>query len=153
MNVNFYCINNDIMSFIIDFISKFVNKNNEKLLLYSTSMEKIKKFDESLWVDCKDYDFLPHSIFDKNKKINEHEKLLLSTELINDNKCNNLLLSSFVDDVNFLKFFNKVFYIFTKLNNKSVEQARNSLNFFKTLDCNITINEKTKNSWTVIDSF
>ncbi|MBO4956928.1 MAG: DNA polymerase III subunit chi [Rickettsiales bacterium] len=153
LEVNFYSISEDVSAFIYSLLYQMNSKSNQSILLYSTSMEKLKKFDEYLWISGGNADFLPHSIFDKDFKNND--KLLLSNELINSNNADCLLLSSFVDDADFLKSFKKIYYIFTKLSDPSVRQARSSLKLFKDLNCNIIINEKdalTK-KWTVLEEF
>ena len=66
LEVNFYSISEDVSAFIYSLLYQMNSKSNQSILLYSTSMEKLKKFDEYLWISGGNADFLPHSIFDKD---------------------------------------------------------------------------------------
>lgn len=155
MDVKFYCINDNINSFIYDFLNKIINKNNQKILLYSSSLDKLKKFDEYLWISGNNSDFLPHCILDNTNNTTNDEKLLLTNETLNSKNIDSLVLSSFIDNTNFLNSFKNIYYIFTKSNDTSVEQARKSLNFFKQLNYNIIINNKdnTTKQWKIVYNF
>lgn len=151
LEVNFYSISEDISNFIYNLLYQIYDKSDKKVLLYSTSVEKLKKLNESLWTSGKDSDFLPHSIFKKGSK--NDGRLLLTNEIENSNQADCLLLSSFVNNVEFLKSFKKIYYVFTKLNMESLKQAKNSFELFEKNGCNIVINEKGANgSWNIINS-
>lgn len=142
-SVNFYCINESISDFIYDLLNQLVMKNDKRVFLYSNSMEKLEKLNDFLWQSGKSCDFLPHSLVtDKDKT----DKLLLSDKLENSYNQEYLLLSTFVDDMNFLKSFEKIFYIF-KSNN--VEEAKKIANFLK--DFPLQINVK-RGKWSVVSS-
>lgn len=151
LEVNFYSISEDVSSFIYNLLYQIYDKSDKKVLLYSTSMEKLKKLDEYLWISGKDSDFLPHSIFEKGNK--NDGRLLLSNEVENSNQADCLLLSSFVDNVDFLKSFKKVYYVFTKLNAESWRQAKNSFVLFEKIGCKIVVNEKGAGGkgWSVVE--
>lgn len=151
LEVNFYSISEDVSSFIYNLLYQIYDKSDKKVLLYSTSMEKLKKLDEYLWISGKDSDFLPHSIFEKGNK--NDGRLLLSNEVENSNQADCLLLSSFVDNVDFLKSFKKVYYVFTKLNAESWRQAKNSFVLFEKIGCKIVVNEKGVGGkgWSVVE--
>ena len=140
-----------IKSFLYNLLYQIYDKSDKKVLLYSTSMEKLKKLDEYLWTAGKDSDFLPHSVFEKENK--NDGRLLLSNSIINSNQADCLLLSSFVDNEDFLKSFKKVYYVFTKLNAESWKQAKSSFVLFEKIGCKIVVNEKGAggNGWSVID--
>ena len=149
--VNFYCVNDDINNFIYMFLNKLIERDESNIMLYSNSIDKIKKFDESLWMLGNDCDFLPHLIY--NEKCDNNVKLLLTNELLNVNKSDFLILSSFVDNIEFLNSFKKIFYIYTKLSNLSYEQAKKSFEFYKQLkyDVNINIKNCVTGKWVVDD--
>ncbi|MDR2077546.1 MAG: DNA polymerase III subunit chi [Rickettsiales bacterium] len=149
--INFYCVDGDVNLFIYNFLNQLIHKNGKKVLLYSNSLEKLKKLDEILWEIGKNgTDFLPHSVYsDKNNQY-KYEKLLLCNKPINFNQANYLLLSNFVDDCNFINYFEKIFYIYTSSSEKNLEQARKSLEGYQDLDYKTTVNVKGKNgSWLV----
>lgn len=150
IDVNFYCVNEDINNFIFNLLNQIIYKSNKGILLYSASVDKIKKFDEYLWTAGNDYDFLPHSVYADNK-LND-DRFLLSNKSENSNNADNLILSSYIDNKIFLNSFNKILYVFTTMNNISVQQAKNSLNLFESMNYNIKINKKDniKNNWSVV---
>ena len=150
LEVNFYSISEDISSFIYNLLYQIYDKSDKKVLLYSTSMDKLKKLDEFLWISGKDSDFLPHSIFEKGSKNNC--RLLLTNEIENSNQADCLLLSSFVDNVEFLKSFKKIYYVFSKLNAESWKQAKSSFGLFEKIGCKIIVNEKSVGGrWGVVE--
>ena len=143
-SINFYCINESISDFIYDLLYQLVMKNNKKVLLYSSSYEKLEKLNTFLWQAGKSSDFLPHSLI-TDKDITD--KLILSDRLENIHNQEYLLLSTFVDDIEFLKSFEKIFYIFKKNN---IEEAKKIANFLENFP--LQINLKVDNRWTTVNS-
>ena len=143
-SINFYCINESISDFIYNLLYQLVMKNDKKVLIYSNSYEKLEKLNVFLWQAGKSSDFLPHSLI-TDKDITD--KLLLSDKLENKYNQEYLLLSTFVDNMDFLKSFEKIFYIFKKDN---LEEAKKIANFLK--DFPLQINLKLGGKWIVADS-
>ena len=141
--INFYCIDESISDFTYNLLYQLVVKNNKKVFLYSNSMEKLEKLNTFLWQTGKSSDFLPHSLItDKNLT----DKLLLSNQLNNKYKQEYLLLSTFIEDRDFLSSFDKIFYIFKKNN---INEAKKISDFLK--DFQIQINVK-KDKWLTVNS-
>lgn len=143
-SINFYCINESISNFIYDLLYQLVMKNDKKVLLYSNSYEKLEKLNSFLWQAGKSSDFLPHSLITDDDIT---DKLLLSDKLENKYNQECLLLSTFVDDIDFLKSFEKIFYIFKKDN---IEEAKRIADFLK--DFPLKINLKVEGKWTVVSN-
>ena len=127
------------------FSSDSLTKKQQKEVVTSDNKdEKLEKLNTFLWQAGKSSDFLPHSLI-TDKDITD--KLLLSDKLENKYNQEYLLLSTFVDDMDFLKSFEKIFYIFKKDN---LEEAKKIANFLK--DFPLQINLKAEGKWVVVDS-
>lgn len=149
----FYSIDIDINSFLFNFFNQLIFKNEKNILLYSDSLDKLKKMDIVLWELGKDIDFLPHSIFNEKNEFQKYERLLLTNKFINFNEADYLILSKFLDNSEFINCFEKVFYVFTNLNSKSIEQARMNFEKYKKLDYKVILNAKDNNGkWTEFNS-
>lgn len=140
MEIIFYCINSDINLFLFQFIYQLVNKNSKKILLLSNSETAIEKLDDLFWENCKDTMFLSHSVYNKNNK-NDECSLLLTTEEVNANNANFLVISKFLNN-DFIKNFEKVFFVFTNSNQNSLNKAKEAYNEYKKYDYNIKIISK-----------
>jgi DNA polymerase III subunit chi len=105
MEINFYCINNDINNFLYKFLLQLVTKE-KRVIIYSESKEKICKLDEMFWL-LGHSDFLPHGI--KKDGYIEHHPLYLTHEKENPNNSEFLLISNFLDDIDYLQKFKKFF--------------------------------------------
>jgi len=128
MEINFYCINDDINNFLYKFLLQLTEKE-KRIVIYSESEAKIHKLDEMLWT-LQHQDFLPHGI--KKDGSIEHHPLYLTHEKENPNNSEFLLISNYLDDEEYLKQFKKIFYVFTDTNIKSFENAKKNWDFYKT---------------------
>lgn len=149
----FYCIDSDINKFLFSFFNQLVFKNNKKVFLYSNSADKLKKLDQILWDLCRDTDFLPHSIYNSKNESQKYERLLLSDKFLNFNSADYLLISSFLDNLDFINNFEKVFYVYTNLNKGSLENAKTSFDSYKNLNYKLTLNTKINNKWESCNDF
>lgn len=148
----FYSIDSDINLFLFNFFNQLIFKNKKNILLYSNSLDKLKKMDAVLWELGKDTDFLPHSIFNEKNEFQKYERLLLTDKFVNFNKADYLILSKFLDNFEFINCFEKVFYVFTSLNPKSIEQAKINFEKYKKSDYRVILNAKDINGkWVVSD--
>ena len=118
-----------------------------------TDDTKLKKLDKILWDFCENTDFLPHSIYDPKNESKKYERLLLSNELLNFNSADYLLISSFLDNLDFINNFEKVFYVYTNLNKGSLENAKTSFDSYKNLNYKLTLNTKINNKWESCNDF
>ena len=125
--INFYCIEEDINGFLYNFLSKLVEKN-KRVFIYSENMEKMEKLDNMLWT-LKKVDFLPHLLY--NDSGSEKTPIIISNQKDNKNQSNFILISSFLDDVDFLDSFEKTFYIFSPINQSIIENVKNNWNKYK----------------------
>jgi DNA polymerase IIIc chi subunit len=151
--VNFYRVAGDVNLFLYNFLDQLVYKNGKKILLYSDSLEKLKKLDDKLWEIGKNgANFLAHSLYsDKNSQC-KYEKVLLCDKFVNFNQANYLLISNFVNNCSFLNHFEKVFYIYTNSSVKNLEQAKKSLEGYQDLDYEITINTRDESGKWILQS-
>ncbi|MDR1495048.1 MAG: DNA polymerase III subunit chi [Rickettsiales bacterium] len=124
--IGFYYIDEDVNVFLHSFLSQLVYRNGKKVLLYSSSIEKLKNLDKILWKMCGQADFLCHSIYDEKNGQAKHEKILLSSKFINSNGADYLIMSNFVDRGDFMDSFEKGFYLCASLSRESVERAKKS---------------------------
>ncbi len=119
ININFYCVEEDINQFLYSFLTKLF-ESQKKVIIYSENQEKINKLDDMLWM-IKKTAFLPHlKTADKGW---EKTPILISNEKENKINANFLLISNFLDNEEFLQKFEKVFYIFSPINQNLVEEA------------------------------
>lgn len=125
--INFYCIEEDINPFLYTFLSKII-ANNKKAIIYSDNEEKMKKLDDTLWT-MKKTDFLPHLLY--TDKGAEDTPILLSNTKENEYNANYLLISSYLNDTEFLNKFEKIFYIFTPSNKISLKEKEKAYNEYK----------------------
>ncbi|MDR2777843.1 MAG: DNA polymerase III subunit chi [Rickettsiales bacterium] len=124
--IGFYSVEGNMNSFLHSFFSQLVYKNGKKVLLYSSSTEKLKDLDRILWENCGGADFLCHSIYSAKNSQGRYEKLLLSSESVNFNEADYLVMSTFIDKGEFLESFDKGFYLYAASNEESIERARSS---------------------------
>ncbi|MDD2839959.1 MAG: DNA polymerase III subunit chi [Rickettsiales bacterium] len=122
ININFYCIEEDINQFLYSFLTK-LSENQKKVIIYSENQEKIDKLDGLLWT-MKKTAFLPH--LKNTDKGWEKTPLLITNEKENKINANFLLISNFLDDDEFLKQFEKTFYIFSPINQNMIIEAENN---------------------------
>lgn len=127
MEINFYCISNDINRFLYQFLLQLVEKE-KRVIIYSESEEKVKALDDTLW-RLGHNKFLPHGI--KKDGYIEHHPLYLTNEKENPNNAEFLLISNYLDDTEYMQKFGKIFYVFTDTNIKSFENAKKNWNAYK----------------------
>jgi DNA polymerase IIIc chi subunit len=153
--MNFYCVDSDSATFLYNFLGQLLSRFKKKILLYSTSAEKLKKLDDFLWKAGGRTGFLPHSIYPGSMEHQTHEKLLLTSRRQNFNRADYLIISSFVDDKNFLKNFHQIFYICGKVGSETFQQAKINAQKYAALGYSITVNIKDSsgNIWIVQNSF
>lgn len=151
--VIFYCIDSDINRFLFNFLNQLVFKNSKKVFLYSNSAEKLKNLDKILWDLCEESEFLPHSVYNSKNESQKYERLLLSNELLNFNSANYLLISNFLNNFDFINGFEKLFYVYSRTNKNSLEQAKISFDNYKNLNYNVTLNVRNGGKWENFDSF
>lgn len=151
--VIFYCIDSDINRFLFNFLNQLVFKNSKKVFLYSNSVEKLKNLDKILWDLCEESEFLPHSVYNSKNESQKYERLLLSNELLNFNSANYLLISNFLNNFDFINGFEKLFYVYSRTNKNSLEQAKISFDNYKNLNYNVTLNVRNGGKWENFDSF
>jgi len=148
--INFYCIEEDANIFLYTFLSKLVEKG-KKVIIYSENQEKITKLDDTLW-NIKKTGFLPHLLYDEFGA--EETPVLISN--LKENRYNSdfLLVSTFVNDIDFLDSFQKIFYIFSPVNPHSVDEVEKIWNSYKELGFNIKLFKKSQvGKWTEHDNF
>lgn len=151
--VIFYCIDSDINRFLFNFLNQLVFKNGKKVFLYSNSAEKLKNLDKMLWDLCEESEFLPHSVYNSKNVSQKYERLLLSNELVNFNSANYLLISSFLDNFDFVNGFEKLFYVYSRMNKNSFGQAKISFDNYKNLNYGVTLNVKNGGKWGSFEEF
>lgn len=151
--VIFYCIDSDINRFLFNFLSQLVFKNGKKVFLYSNSAEKLKNLDKMLWDLCGESEFLPHSVYNSKNVSQKYERLLLSNELLNFNSANYLLISSFLDNFDFINGFEKLFYVYSRMNKNSLDQAKISFDNYKNSNYGVTLNVKNGGKWESFEEF
>jgi DNA polymerase IIIc chi subunit len=150
--IGFYYIDESINVFLYNFLSQLVYRNGRKVLLYSTSGEKLKSLDRMLWEICGEAGFLCHSVYDAKNVEARYEKILLSGELVNSNGADYLLLSSFVDRRDFLDSFDKGFYLCANSSQESLERARESQRRYHNLGYSVVLQRREGGSqWRRID--
>lgn len=125
--INFYCIKEDANVFLYSFLSKLIEKD-KRVIIYSENQEKIKKLDDTLW-NMKKVGFLPHLI--ENEKFAEQTPIVLSNKKENKNNANFLLISTFLNDFEYLSQFEKIFYIFSPINNEIIENTLKAWNIYR----------------------
>jgi DNA polymerase IIIc chi subunit len=125
--------------FLHNFLDQLVYRNGKKVLLYSNSGEKLKNLDKSLWDGCDGADFLCHSIYEANNNYNKYEKILLSSEFVNFNEADYLIMSDFVDRGEFLDSFDKGFYLYSNLNGASTDKATKNWEKYREFGYNIVV--------------
>lgn len=134
ININFYCIEEDMNQFLYSFLTKLV-ENQKKVIIYSENQEKADKLDELLWT-MKKTAFLPH--LKNTDKGWDKTPLLISNKKENIINAHFLLISNFLDDDEFLQRFEKIFYIFSPINQNLVSEAEK--NWQKCLDKKYNLN-------------
>jgi len=127
MEINFYCISDNINFFLYKFLLQLIEKE-KRIVIYSESADKINKLDEMLWT-LNQNDFLPHGT--KQDGHAEHHPLYLTYEKENPNNSEFLLISNFLEDINYMQKFKKIFYIFTDTNIKSFQNAKTNWETYK----------------------
>lgn len=148
--INFYCIEEDGNQFIYTFLSKLIEKG-KKVIVYSENQEKIAKLDDTLWT-MKKTDFLPHLLY--NEQGAEETPVLISNVKENKYNSNFLLISTFVDDVNFLDSFEKTFYMFSPMNQRLIDEAKKNWNYYKERGFNLKVFRKNAaGKWTEKNDF
>ena len=136
--INFYCIEEEVNNFLYNFLSKLVDKN-KRVFIYSENNEKMEKLDNALWT-MKKIDFLPHLLY--NDEGVEDTPIMISNKKDNKNNSNFILISSYFDDINFLNSFEKIFYIFSPINQTIIEYTKNSWNKYKEQNFNLKLFKK-----------
>lgn len=119
--INFYCIDKNISSFLYKFLLQLV-KQGEKIVLYSESEEKVESLDKVLWTLGRT-EFLPHGTH-KEKDDQHLHPLYLTVNKENPNEAEFLLISNHLDDESYLNSFKKVFYVFSSENPSSLNSAK-----------------------------
>lgn len=148
--INFYCIEEDINTFLYIFLSKLIEKD-KKVIVYSESSEKIEKLDSILWT-MKKTGFLPHLLYDE--KGAENTPVLISNKKENKFNSNFLLISTFVDDINFLNSFEKTFYIFSPMNQNLMNETEKKWNEYRENGFNTKMFRKNSlGKWTEFQEF
>ena len=137
--INFYYIEEKFINFLSKFLLKII-ENNKKIILYSTNETSLINLNKLLWTFDKT-SFLPHLLYKEDSS--EETPILLSNTEENIYNSNFLLFSSFIENLDFLKSFEKTYYIFYSNNQESIENAKNSWNFYK--DKNFTLKFCKKN--------
>ena len=120
--INFYSIEDDVNVFLYNFLSEIVNQN-KRVMIFSESPEKMAKLDETLWT-MKKTGFLPHLLV--NDAGAEKTPVIISNLKNNKNNSNFILISTFLDDSDFLNTFEKTFYIFSPINKTLINDAKNA---------------------------
>lgn len=139
--INFYCIEEDINSFLYNFLSGIINQN-KRVMIFSENQEKMIKLDDTLWT-MKKTGFLPHLLFSDNGA--DRTPIIISNNKKNINNSNFILISNFLDDVEFLNTFEKVFYIFSPINKALLQETKNSWNKYKQMNFETKIYKKNSN--------
>lgn len=148
--INFYCIEEDGNSFLYTFLSKLIEKG-KKVVVYSENQEKIAKLDDTLWT-IKKTGFLPHLLY--NESGAKDTPVLISNTKENKYSSNFLLISTFVNDTNFLDSFEKTFYIFSPINQHSIDEAEKNWKYYKEQGFNLKIFRKNASGkWTEKNDF
>jgi len=117
--INFYFIDTEKDRFLYSFLFKILD-SSKKIVIYNNSIERINYLDEILWT-WGETKFLPHGT-KKDGNIDKHP-IYLTTEKENPNKANFLIIEENLEDLDFLKSFEKVFYIFDNAK-ESIDKAK-----------------------------
>lgn len=138
--INFYCIEEDINIFIYQFLAKLIEKD-KKVIVYSENPEKAQKLDDMLW-NIKKTGFLPHLL--ANEKGAEKTPILISNTKENKNHADFLLISTFLDEKEFLSGFEKIFYIFSPINSKVISDTEKNWDDYNKMGFNLKLLRKNK---------
>ncbi len=148
--INFYCIEDDINIFLYNFLSEIVNQN-KRVMIFSESPEKMAKLDETLWT-IKKTGFLPHLL--SNEAGADKTPIIISNTKTNKNNSNFILISTFLDDAEFLNSFERTFYIFSPISKTSLMEAKNSWNKYKDMSFATKFLKKNfQGKWTQTNEF
>lgn len=148
--INFYCVEEEVNNFLYNFLSKLVDKGN-RIFIYSENTEKMEKLDNALWT-IKKVEFLPHLLY--NDKGAEETLIIISNQKENKNNSNFILISSYFDDLEFLNSFEKIFYIFSPINQNIIEYTKNSWLKYKKENFDLKLLKKdSSGKWEISNEF
>ena len=148
-SVYFYCITGDVNEFLYSLLEQIIS-HNEKIIIYSTSEEKMQKLDSDLWTKKK-VSFIPHLLYNDEKA--EEVPILISNVKENKYNFDYLLTTSFIDDEIFLNSFKRIYYIYFYNIEKTINDAEKFFLKYKQEDCEIKIYTKSlENKWISVDS-
>lgn len=98
---------------------------DEKALLFFESEEELKQMDEKLW-SFSQSEFIPHlsELSEEFEEVKDEVPLLLSSNKNNAIEATNLFIFKPCTDFDFLKKFNKVFFLFNPEIEEELLEAR-----------------------------
>lgn len=114
VTVNFYKLfSSDLLLSSIALIANKILDLDEKAILFFDSPEDLKQMDEKLW-QFSQSEFIPHlsELSEEFEEVKEEVPLLLSNNKNNVIEATNLFIFKPHNDFEFLKRFNKVFFLF-----------------------------------------
>jgi len=140
MEINFYQFESLDYKAIAQILLK-VREEKKRTIIYAKTDEVLKQIDDVLWSFSKTK-FLPHATKWENVNFLD-QPTFLTNEENNQNQAEFLLMLDAVSD-NFLKKFEKVFYLFT---NNNVESARKLYSNYKKNSFTVNFYKKDGDKW------
>lgn len=115
VTINFYkLLSSDLLLSSIALIANKILDLDEKAILFFDNTEDLKQMDEKLW-QFSQSEFIPHlsELSEEFEEVKEEVPLLLSDNKNNVIEATNLFIFKPCKDFEFLKRFNKVFFLFS----------------------------------------
>lgn len=115
VTINFYKLfSSDLSLPSIALIANKILDADEKAILFFETEEELKQMDEKLW-QFSQSEFIPHlsELSEEFEEVKEEVPLLLSNNKKNIIDATNLFIFKPCSDFEFLKRFNKVFFLFS----------------------------------------
>lgn len=135
VTINFYkLLSSDLLLPSIALIANKILDADEKAILFFDMQEDLKQMDERLW-QFSQSEFIPHlsELSEEFEEVKEEVPLLLSNNKDNSINASNLFIFKPCADLEFLKKFNKVFFLFSSDLEAELSNARTFWKEFSSL--------------------